>query len=64
VTVLELAIVLVALYGVFAIMLPFLRPRRVFAGIARLLVAGVVGALLVGLSLAIGLALLLHGWGL
>jgi hypothetical protein len=62
--VLELVIVLVALYAVFAIMLPFLRPERLLAGIARLVIAGVVGVLVIGLSLAIGFALLLHGWGL
>ena len=37
--VLELVIVLVALYAVFAIMLPFLRPGRLLAGIARLVAA-------------------------
>lgn len=62
--VLKLVIVLVALYAVFAIMLPFLRPARLLAGVARLVIAGVVGALVVGFSLAIGFALLLHGWGL
>jgi hypothetical protein len=60
----ELVIVLVALYAVFAIMLPFLRPGRLLTGIARLVIAGVVGVLVVGFSLAIGFALLLHGWGL
>jgi hypothetical protein len=62
--VLELVIVLVAMYAVFAIMLPFLQPGRLFAGIVRLVVAGLVGVLVVGFSLAIGFALLLHGWGL
>ena len=62
--VLELVIVLVALYAVFAIMLPFLRPGRLLAGIARLVIAGVIGVLVVCFSLAIGFALLLHGWGI
>lgn len=61
---LELAFVLVALYAVFAIILPFLRPGRLLSGIARLVIAGIIGVLVVGFSLAIGLALLLHGWGL
>ena len=61
---LELVIVLAALYAVFAIMLPFLRPGRLLAGIARLVIAGVIGVLVVCFSLAIGFALLLHGWGI
>ena len=61
---LELDIVLAALCAVFAIMLPFLRPGRLLAGIARLVIAGVIGVLVVCFSLAIGFALLLHGWGL
>ena len=62
--VIEPVIVLVALYAVFAIMLPFLRPERFLAGIARLVIASVVGVLVVGFGLATGFALLLHGWGL
>ena len=60
----ELIIVLAALYAVFAIMLPFLRPGRLLTGIAQLLIAGVIGVLVVCFSLAIGFILLLHGWGL
>ena len=62
--VLELVIVLVALYAVFAIMLPFLRPGRLLVGISRLVITGVIGVLVVCSSLAIGFALILHGWGL
>lgn len=62
--VIELVVVLVALYAVFAIMLPFLRPGRLLAGIARLLIAGVVDMLVLCFALAIGFVLLLHGWGL
>ena len=60
----ELVIVLVTLCAVFAIMLPFLRPGRLLVGIARLVITGVIGVLVVCFSLAIGFALLLHGWDL